>query len=293
MAKYKGYFDATEGSPNYDSAEHSKVMDMLTTGIQPGYMSELEVAQGVGLQVTIDSGGLFSRGRYLINDEAADGVSPEMLDLDAASSGYLRKDRAVVEFDIENKTATLKISKGTEALADPDEPSLVDTETKWEVPLAIINVAGSAIDTIEDDRYIYGARVTEQASIYCKVKRGTSNQTSGANVEFQTAIVDEHGVWNVANPDRLTAPEDGDYLLTYDIGFTTTQTGYAQTSLNVNGMGELMTRAYCNGSNALLKGPHVFRLSAGDYVTIPSPVILDSTNYVRNLEVCVTLKKIN
>ncbi len=292
MTKYTGYFDAVEGSPNYDSGEYAKVANMQFDGVAPGYENELEVSQGTGLQVTVDSGGIMSKGRYFINDEPANGTSPETLAVDAAATGYLRKDRVVVEFDVENAAAQLKIVKGTEAASDPALPDLGDTDSLWEAPLAIVNIEGGSITSVEDDRTIYGAR-TKTSTPYCMVKRGTSNQTSGNNVEFETAVTDTDGIWNASNPDRLTVPEDGDYLITYDVAFTTTLTGYNQTSVNINGIGQLLTRAYCNGSNALLKGAHVFRMSAGDYATLPSPISLDASNYVRSLEVNASIKKIS
>ncbi|MBN2879994.1 MAG: hypothetical protein JXN65_10260 [Clostridia bacterium] len=293
MAKYKGYFDAVEGSPNYDSGEFSKVMEMQFMGVMPGYKNELEVTAGTGLQAVVDSGGMISKGRYFINDEPKDGASPETLSVDAATSGYLRKDRVVVEFDIVNAAAQIKVSKGTEAAADPQAPEIADGESLWEEPLAIINIEGGSIASIEDDRNIYGARTNSLSNPYCQAERGSSNQTSGTNIEYQAAPKDDSGMWDAANPDRLTAKEDGDYLLTYDICLTTTLVGHTQTSININGSGELLTRAYCDGSNALMKGAHVFSLSEGDYITIASPVILNSTNYVRALETYVTLKKIS
>lgn len=152
--EYKGYFDAVEGTPNYDSSEHSKVMDMLSSGVQPGYENEMEITTGTGLQIIVDSGGMFSRGRYYIQSEAASGGSPKTLSVDAATSGYLRKDRVVVEFDVTNKTAALKISKGEEAISNPSAPSLADTATKWEESLGIVNVSAGSITSVEDDRYM-------------------------------------------------------------------------------------------------------------------------------------------
>ncbi len=292
MAKYTGYFDAVEGSPNYDSGEFSRALNMMFDGAAPGYLNELEVSQGTGMQVVIDSGGMMSKGRYFINDEPADGASPETLAVDAATTGYLRKDRVVVEFDVENAAAQMKIVKGEEAAADPALPELSDSDSLWQAPLAIVNISGGSITSVEDDREIYGAR-TKSDTPFCMAKRGTSNQVSGTNVEFETAVTDTDGIWDAANPDRLTAPEDGDYIMAYDIAFTTTLTGYAQASVNINGAGQILTRAYCNGSNALLKGSHVFRMAAGDYITLGSPIALNSSNYVRSLEANVTFKKIN
>jgi len=291
--EYKGYFDAVDGSPSYDSAEHSKVMDMLSVGVQSGYENELEVVTGTGLQVIVDSGGMFSNGRYYIQSEAADGASPKALLLDAATTGYLRKDRVVVEFDTENKTATVKISKGVEATSSPSENALADADNKWEEPLAIVNIDGGSITSIEDDRYIFGARCKQIENPYCQVERGSGNQTSGTYIEFQAAPTDTEDIWSATNPELLTVPEDGDYLLCYDIGFTTSQVGHAQCNILVNEIGEVLTRVYCSGSNALMKGSHILRLKKDDYIRIGSPVILDASNYVRNLEVHVTLKKIN
>lgn len=291
--EYKGYFDAVDGSPSYDSSEHSKVMDMISVGVQTGYENELEVTAGTGLQVIIDSGGMFSKGRYYIQSEAADGASPKTLTPDAATAGYLRKDRVVVEFDTENKSATVKISKGSEAVSDPAANALTTGDNKWEEPLAVINVDGGSIASVEDDRYIFGARGKQIDNLYCKVERGTGNQTSGTYIEFQNAPTDTDSIWSATNPERLTIPEDGDYLLCYDIGFTTTLTGHSLCNVMVNEIGEVLTRVYCNGSNALMKGSHILKLSKDDYIRLSSPVILNSTNYVRNLEVHVTLKKIS
>lgn len=291
--EYKGYFDAVNGSPSYDSGEHSKVMDMLSVGVQSGYENELQVTASTGLQVKIDSGGMFSKGRYYIQSEAADGASPKTLSLDAATTGYFRKDRVVVEFDTDNKTAALKILKGTEATSNPSANALADADNKWEVPLAIVNISGGSITSVEDDRYIFGARCKQVSNPYCQVTRGSGNQTSGTYVEFQSAPADTDSIWTATYPERLTAPEDGDYLLCYDVGFTTTLTGYSQCNVMVNEIGEVLTRVYCSGTNALMKGSHVLRLNKDDYIRLSSPIILDASNYVRNFEVYVTLKKIS
>ena len=158
MAEYAGFFDAVDNIPAYTSTEYAQFYDLVSVGIAYGYKNQLEVAQGNGLEAVVDSGGMTSRGRYYIQSEDADGASPKTLAIDAAAAGYMRKDRIVVEFDVNNGTVAAKVSKGTEAVSAPSANSLADTATKWEEPLAIVNVTGGAITSIEDDRNIQGAR---------------------------------------------------------------------------------------------------------------------------------------
>ncbi|MEX1376492.1 MAG: hypothetical protein AB1Z23_03350 [Eubacteriales bacterium] len=158
MAEYAGFFDATDNIPEYTSTEYAQFYDLVSVGIAYGYRNQLEVTQGNGLEAVLDSGGMTSKGRYYIQSEDADGSSPKTLEIDAATAGYMRKDRIVVEFDANNGTVLAKVSKGVEAASAPQANSLIDTATKWEEPLAIVNVEGGTITSIEDDRKIQGAR---------------------------------------------------------------------------------------------------------------------------------------
>jgi len=161
MAEFSGHFDASAGTPNYDSSEFAlNFVDLMFYGVAPGYENELEVAVGAGLQVTVDSGGYISKGRYYRQSEAAGGGTPFTLPIDAAPAGNSRIDRIVIEFDVSGKASAAKVSKGTDTTGTPVAPALVTGSSLWEEHLAYVTVnAGtlSSIDT-ETDRVILGAR---------------------------------------------------------------------------------------------------------------------------------------
>jgi microcystin-dependent protein len=155
--EYSGFYDDV----NYASEIHAKMMELIAEGVVPNYLNELKVAIGTGLQVTIDSGGCIHEGRYYIQEEPADGASPKTLPIDAASSGYLRKDRTYIEWNISTSTGALKVEKGTEAAANPTAPSLSESSSIRIFKLGIVNVDGGTITGIEDERVIGGARTTQ------------------------------------------------------------------------------------------------------------------------------------
>ena len=99
MAEYSGLYNATNNAPEYTAADLGRFFNLLASGVAYGYENQLEILQGTGLQIKVDSGGLVSKGWFYIQDEAVDGASPKTLSIDAATAGYLRKDYIVVEID--------------------------------------------------------------------------------------------------------------------------------------------------------------------------------------------------
>lgn len=159
MAEKLRFIDATGGTPDYDSAEHAITEEIKADGIAYNYLNMLEVIEGTGLEVVIKDGAMMSQGRTYIQDEPHDGASPKAIAIDAATSGYMRKDIVAVEYDIPNGIATAKVVKGTEAVSSPALPSLPSGSTKWQKSLAVVNVTGGAITLIEDTRVIGNGRV--------------------------------------------------------------------------------------------------------------------------------------
>jgi len=154
---YKGFFDKTGESPKYAAALAAMAYDIAYAGVAHKFLNKLEVIRTTSNTVTVDTGGVFSRGRWFAQDEAV------ILNVDAAPAGYLRKDYAVVEFDVDTKTATVKISKGTEVQSNPVVNDLLDGANKWEEPLGIVNIEGGAIKTeggIEDKRIMGNQRTS-------------------------------------------------------------------------------------------------------------------------------------
>lgn len=273
MTKIIGFLDAAVGVPNYDSSEFSYPEDMKFRDISPGYLNELAVAAGTGLQVEIESGGMMSKGRHFIS------TALETETIDPAASGYFRIDRMVVEFDITNKTIDIKISKGTEVTSSPSAPALVTGATLWEESLGLVNVDAATITSVDDDRTISGARI--KAMPTCKVKRTGSTQTSGSNVEFDAIVEDESGMWGgVSNPDEFTIQEDGLYTIEPLVNYTTNATVPQECTIKKNGSATEYWYAMPVVTKIVQKVSMKLRLAAGDVITIPPPFTLDSNNYV-------------
>lgn len=210
MAERIGIFDKVAGSPEYDSGSYSMFQEMMFTDISPDYLNKLIVSIGTGLQVVIDSGGMISKGRFYIQDEDASGGSPKTLPIDAASTGYLRKDLAVVEFDITLRTITAKISKGTEATSSPSAPSLVTGDAKWEKPLVIVNVDGNTIISVEDTRIISGARGLKEAQ---EDAAQAISDAAAAQEDATEALIDAAEAQENAEAAQATADDNEAYII--------------------------------------------------------------------------------
>lgn len=159
MAEKLRFIDATSGTPDYDSAEHAITEEIKADGIAYNYLNMLEVVLGAGLEVVVKDGAMMSQGRTYIQDEPSDGASPKTIQIDAATSGYMRKDIIAVEYDIPNGVATAKVVKGAEAVSSPQLPTLLSGSTKWHKSLAVVNVTGGAITSLEDTRQVGSGRV--------------------------------------------------------------------------------------------------------------------------------------
>ncbi len=214
MAEYTGFFDSIA----YPSVEEALTRyAALLSGVTPGFDNELEVTTGTGLQVKVDSGFLWHLGRYYYQDEDASGGTPKTLSIDAATAGYNRKDRIIVEFDILTPAITLKVSKGTETTGTPTAPTLNADEAS----LAIVDITASTINSITDDRTIGGARVRE------------ATETQNGIVELATQAEAEAGTSNnvvmtalrVAQAIAALAPQ-GSFCESYYTGSNITSDGF-------------------------------------------------------------------
>lgn len=277
LMDYKGYFDAVDGSPSYDAAETAVVNNSIIDGIVPGIEDEFSVEVGTGLQVVLNGGIMWSKGRYYFNNDAN-----QTLSIDPAATGYARIDRVVVEYDIDNKTTTRKISKGIEVASNPAANALVTGDAKWEEHLAYVYVDGNTITSVDDtDRVIQGARVKE--GYLLKLKRGTNDQESGTDVEFEAVILDPKSIWDISHPERIPAIEDGQYLINYRIYFASTiYNTYALSNayIKVNGLVEENSKIFWLNGVGMWQGSIILDLTKDEYVSFQPGFSMSSDNKV-------------
>lgn len=279
MAEFKGFFDAVAGSPDYDSAEEALTRDSMATGVMPDFDNELEVTAGTGLQVNIDSGFLWHLGRYYYQTEPSSGGSPKTLSLDAATAGSNRQDLIIVEFDVTTPAITLKVSKGTETTGTPTPPTLADDEAL----LATVDITGSTLNSVIDGRNIQGARVNIPTPTYYYLERGTSDQTSGTQVEFENAIEDDDSIWSISNASQLPVDADGKWTFNFRIYFESTiYTTYAITNAYIFKNTNIIenSKIVWLGGVGMWQGSITLDLEDGDYLAFQPATAMSASNKV-------------
>lgn len=265
MADFNGLFTTT--GTGYPQAEVAQMMASLSDGIVPNYENELATTLDSGLDVETDTGFAWSRGFFFYRD-AADTVT-----VDAATAGYNRLDRIVVEFDSGTGGGTIKVSKGTETTGTPTAPALVDTATVWEVHLAYVDITGSTINSVDDsDRIIYGAQT--RPKYYVKLSR-SADQTSGTFTSWDNEEKNVGDMFDSATPTRIaTIKEDGFYTINYSSYELLTSAGVLSAKLYVNGV-QVNSGAVLDASSGTT-APYSFPISItlwleeGDYIEIDS-----------------------
>lgn len=115
----------------------------LGDGVLTNVLNELQVyADSTGMQVKVKSGAAHIKGHYYESD------AEETLVISASDATNPRIDLVVLEVDwtkADNQMNT-KVIKGTPA-ANPVIPSLTQTTSIWQIPLAIVSV-GASVTTI-------------------------------------------------------------------------------------------------------------------------------------------------
>lgn len=159
--EFYGMFDYRTGDDEtyeYNSAEFSALIEAITgTGVSFAYGNRFDYSYS-GLNVTLDSGAVFIKGRYAYNSQ------PETVAVDAVASGETRKDTICAVLDVAARTITLQDVHGTAA----DYPTLNENQ------VAIANVVvgygsqGAKINEINDARsYVYtNSKVPSAQIIY-------------------------------------------------------------------------------------------------------------------------------
>jgi len=102
-----------------------------------------------GLSVEVGSGTAFINGRIAVIKTA------KTLTLDASTTN--RMDRIILRLDVQNRTLTLEVLKGTSATA----PTLTQTENTYEISLAKVLVPANSVETVLTDEREYAYNPTQ------------------------------------------------------------------------------------------------------------------------------------
>jgi hypothetical protein len=125
----------------FSGADLPTAFRALTDGVIDGYLNELIVSAGAGLQVSVGTGAALVLGHPFENDAAT------TVAVTAADATNPRIDLVVLRFTPRGQTAEgkfeLAVVAGTPA-ASPSAPAVTQTSATWEIALAQLAVAAGA-----------------------------------------------------------------------------------------------------------------------------------------------------
>lgn len=146
-------FDSGAGADVTEGQWRKMAMFWLDTGVLSGELNEFEVVQhGAGdMSVDLKTGKAWIRGHYVESDATAN------LPVADNNSGDPRIDRVILRADFVANTITPEVLEGTPA-GSPTAPALTQSSARWEIPLALLDVADGATSVltadITDDRQV-------------------------------------------------------------------------------------------------------------------------------------------
>lgn len=135
MSVTSGFFNSISHDRLYNTESWSKLFSsLMNDGIFGNIGDKFTVRQGSGLTVTVGSGRAWLRDTWTYND------SDYPVTLENAHVTMPRIDAIVLVVDKENRQNYISKVTGTPAPTTPSRPTLVDTATVKEYPLAYISV---------------------------------------------------------------------------------------------------------------------------------------------------------
>lgn len=143
MAVTYGFYDSKPNSSRkYNALEMSSLFDgIIEDGVFEHYKGKLAVTAGSGMSVTVATGRAWFDHTWTLNDAAFS------ISITPAAGSQKRTDAVVVDVDRGTRTNDIKLVSGTNGSADP--PSLTNTSTHKQYPLAYVHVTGSTITSVE------------------------------------------------------------------------------------------------------------------------------------------------
>lgn len=277
MAESSYPFDAGAGAAVNEAQWQNMARRFRQTGVVGGSLNQLAVsADGSALSVSVATGDAFVEGFFYRNDAA------KAIPLAAANATNPRIDTIVARLDrVANTVITDKVT-GT-AATSPVAPTLSQTDSLYELPLANVTVPAAAgvivASNVTDRRTITqtfdSAAYRAKAAAACRVTTGTAVSIPDATttvLAWDVEAFDSNGFHdNVTNNSRLTVPAGlgGTYLVTGQVSFAANATGDRMLTINKNGA--LDAQVSARATAALHHRQQITAelvLAAGDYVEL-------------------------
>lgn len=142
--------------------------NLLNAAVYDGVLNvqnKCAITAGTGMTVNQDTGQIVGHGLWYENDAS------KALTITTADATHNRIDTAVVHFDLSAKTAVSQVNAGTPA-ASPTPPSLTQSSSVWEVPLADILVPAGASDSSSFTITNRGRLIDEGANVVYGISNG-------------------------------------------------------------------------------------------------------------------------
>ena len=142
MAITSGFFDSVDGDRTYDADQMSKYFDgLVSNGVYESVGGRLCVRPAnEGLAVTVDTGRAIINSRWIENDASV------TLQLDAADVAKNRADAICLRLDLNARTISLAIKKGTPTSGSPMLPEITRNDEVYELYLASVRVDAGAVE---------------------------------------------------------------------------------------------------------------------------------------------------
>lgn len=190
-------FDAGSGGVVLEAQWRAMAKRWADTGVILGGLNQLAVSEHVPAQMGVDvaTGQAWIEGIYYQSDAA------EALLVGANATGNPRIDTVVVGVDFLNNTSTLYVLPGT-AAADPSPPTLTQTTSLWEFPLADVYVAAAAVS-------ILTANISDRREFQLTEFQATMKEPVDLATTAALAASTITGTTRVANATGALAAIDG------------------------------------------------------------------------------------
>lgn len=136
MAITYGFFDAVNSDRVYNAEQMTHYFDgIVSDGVFENIGNRFVVASAHdGMKITVGSGRALIRSHWVVNDAATE------FTLDPADAGANRTDAVALRLDMDARTISLIVKKGTASNGEPTPPAIVREGSVWELYLAYVRV---------------------------------------------------------------------------------------------------------------------------------------------------------
>lgn len=203
------FFNSVSGDRKYKAEEWAEYFaSFIANGVFPNPSTGLQVLADSGMAITVKMGKAWINGYFYYN------TGDLSITLDTADGVLNRIDRVVVRLDLQERTISVEVKKGTYS-ATPTAPALKRDADMWELALGDVAVGAGAVSVAQ-------ANITDQRlnSTLCGLVVGTvgtldttafSAQLQGWFELYQSMSATQYSTL-VAYMDALKIESDADYV---------------------------------------------------------------------------------